>query len=61
MMILQLLLTIKDNRSYNKWGNFDISLNAQKNRLSLQDKETLFVPELKPAVNVIVGSEKLLF
>ena len=42
-----------------KWDNFDI-LASGKTDYHCKIKETLFIYELKPALNVNVGSEKLL-
>ena len=42
-----------------KWDNFDI-LASGKTDYHFKMKQTLFIYELKPALNVNVGSEKLL-
>ena len=42
-----------------KWDHFDI-LASGKTDLHCKIKETLFIPELKPSLNVNVSSEKLM-
>ena len=62
MIILQLHCIadhIKTTGHNIKWDNFDI-LQSGKTDYHCKIKETLFIYELKPALSVNVGSEKLL-